>query len=372
MTLRTVLRRTAATIAAGVVLTVSGLSIAYWMSDNDCAERRAAVPQHPMQAVVYCDYGDPGVLLIEDLETPVPGPGQVLVRVRAASVNPLESHYMRGEPYLMRLDGGLRKPSEIRLGVDFAGTVAAVGTGVDAFKTGDEVFGGRTGALAGYVVVSARSIVAKPATVSFVQAGAVAVAGVTALQAVRDTGGVHAGQEVLINGASGGVGTFAVQVAKALGATVTGVSSTRNVELVRSLGADRTIDYTREDYTRGPARFDVIVDMVGNHSVPANRRALRPGGTYVMVGGPSGRWVAPLDRVVHMLVLSPFIDETMSMMLSRLNQADLTVLRDYMQAGRVVPVIDREFPLAQVADAMRYLETGRARGKVVITIGGDG
>jgi NADPH:quinone reductase-like Zn-dependent oxidoreductase len=228
-------------LAALLFLGLATFAVAYWRSDNDCVATRAATPPHPMRAVVYCDYGGPDVLAIDDLERPAPGPGQVLVRVKAASVNPLESHYMRGEPYLMRLQEGLRKPKTIQLGVDFAGVVEAVGAEVQNFKPGDEVFGGRNGALAEFVVVAAaRNVVTKPANISFAQAAAVPVAAVTALQAVRDRGRVSAGQRVLVNGASGGVGTFAVQIAKTLGATVTGVSSGRNVELVRSLGADRT------------------------------------------------------------------------------------------------------------------------------------
>jgi NADPH:quinone reductase-like Zn-dependent oxidoreductase len=355
-------------LAVVVLLGVAAFAVAYWRSDNDCTARRAAVPRDPMRAVVYCDYGAPDVLAVDDLEKPAPGPGQVLVQVKAASVNPLESHYMRGEPYFLRLQEGLRKPRNIQLGVDFAGTVAAVGSEVSTFKVGDEVFGGRNGALAEYLVVAARNVVAKPANVSFAQAAAVPVAAVTALQAVRDRGHVASGQRVLINGASGGVGTFAVQIAKTLGATVTGVSSARNVELVRSLGADRTIDYTSENYTLGAERYDVIVDMIGNHSPRANRRVLTPTGTYVMVGGPTGRWFRPADRLLEMALLSPFVDQRMGMFIAQLNGADLTTRRDLMQSGQVTPVIDREFPMDQIAEAMRYLETGRARGKVVVTM----
>jgi NADPH:quinone reductase-like Zn-dependent oxidoreductase len=369
MRLRSVVRWTARAFAVVVVLGLAAFAVAYWRSDNDCAAVRAAVPEHAMRAVVYCDYGAPDVLAVDEVEKPAPGSGQLLVRVQAASVNPLESHFMRGEPYLMRLGNGLRKPAAIRLGVDFAGTVEAVGSEVTAFKPGDAVFGGRNGALAEYVVVSARSVVAKPANISFAQAAAVPVAALTALQAVRDRGRVRAGQQVLVNGASGGVGTFTVQIAKSFGATVTGVSSTRNVELVRSLGADRTIDYTREDYTQGTARYDVIVDMVGNHSVLANRRVLQPTGIYVMVGGPSGRWIAPLDRVVRMAVVNPFVSQELGFFISAMKAADLATLRDLMQAGTVTPVIDREYPLHEIAEAIRHLETGRARGKIVVTFG---
>ena len=309
MSLRAVGRWLARGLAVVIVLGLAGFALAYWRSDNDCAAQRAAVPQHPMRAVVYCDYGAPDVLAVDELEKPVPGPGQVLVRVRAASVNPLESHYMRGEPYFMRLDGGLRRPANIRLGVDFAGTVEAVGADVTTFKTGDEVFGGRTGALAEYIVVAARER-GRQARQCQLRAGRHRVGrGADGAPGGARQGTRRPGQRVLINGASGGVGTFAVQIAKSLGATVTGVSSTRNVELVRSLGADHAIDYTREDYTQRRGRYDVIVDMVGNHSVLANRRVLTPQGIYVMVGGPNGRWLAPLDRVIQMLVVDPFVSQ---------------------------------------------------------------
>lgn len=369
MKLRTVLRWTARAISVVLALTVGGLFLAYWISDNDCAEVSAAIPAHPMTAVVYCDYGAPDVLTLEEVETPSPGDRQVLVKVRAAAVNPLDMHYMRGTPYIMRLDSGLRKPTNIRLGVDFAGTVEAVGPNVSRFKPGDEVFGGRTEALAEYVVAAERLVVLKPRNVTFEQAAAVPVAALTALQAVRDKGRVRPGHKVLINGASGGVGTFAVQIAKSLAAHVSGVSSTRNVELVRSLGADEAIDYSKEDYTQGAHRYDVIIDMVGNHSLLDNRRVLTPQGIYVMVGGPEGRWIAPLDRVARMVVLSPFVDQQFGMMLSELNSADLTTLGDLIQAGTVTPVIDRRYGLTEVPEAIRYLETGRARGKVVITVG---
>ena len=371
MTLRTLLRRTTIVVAAAFLLAVAALGVAYWRSDNDCAAQLAAVATDPMKAVLFCDYGAPDVLTIHEVDKPTPGDGQVLVRVRAAGINPVELHAMRGEPYPMRLDSGLRRPVSLRLGVDFAGTVVTVGPNVTRLAPGAAVFGGRNGALAEYVVVNERSVVEKPENLTFEQAAAVPVAGVTALQAVRDKGRVQPGQAVLINGASGGVGTFAVQIAKALGAVVTGVSSTRNVELVRSLGADRTIDYTAEDYTQTPAQYDVVIDMVGNHSLLANRRALRPNGIYVMVGGPSGRWLAPLDRVIGMYLLSPFVRQELGFFIARLNGGDLATLRDLMQRGAVTPVIDRRYPLSDIREAIAYLETGRARGKVVVAIAGD-
>ncbi|MEX2285147.1 MAG: NAD(P)-dependent alcohol dehydrogenase [Gemmatimonadota bacterium] len=322
-----------------------------------------------MKAVVYCDYGSPDGLEIEAVEKPVPGDSQVLVRVRAAAVNPLDWHYMRGTPMIARLDMGLRRPKNLRLGVDFAGVVESVGKSVTQFKPGDEVFGGRTGALAEYVTVrEAGGLVHKPANLTFEQAAAVPVAGITALQGLRDIGGIQPGQKVLINGASGGVGTFAVQIAKSFGANVTGVSSTRNVELVRSIGADHVIDYTREDVTRGAQRYDLILDNVGNHSLSDLRRVLEPAGKYVMVGGPSGRWLDPLPRVLRMLLLSKFVSQDLRFFISNLDQKDLTILGDLMATGKVTPVIDRQYTLSESREAIRYLETGRARGKVVITV----
>jgi NADPH:quinone reductase-like Zn-dependent oxidoreductase len=326
-----------------------------------------------MKAIVYHNYGSPDVLRLEEIEKPVPNDNQLLVRVRAASVNPLDWHYMEGTPYFIRLlDSGLLKPKEPRLGVDYAGTVEAVGKNVTQFKPGDEVFGGRTGALAEYVcVLEERAVVLKPASVTFEQAASVPIAGITALQALRDKGKVQPGQTVLINGASGGVGTFAVQIAKSFGADVTGVCSTRNVDLVRSIGADRVIDYTKEDFTKSGQRYDVILDNVGNHSLLECRRALNPKGKYVLIGG-GGRndqgLLGPLVNPIKALVLSPFVSQEMGMVLAELNKKDLAILGDLMQAGKVKPVIDRTYTLSQLPDAMRYLEEGHARGKVVITV----
>ncbi|MGZ5396778.1 MAG: NAD(P)-dependent alcohol dehydrogenase [Mycobacterium sp.] len=368
--LRRVLRWSAVAISLVLVLAVLALLIAYRMSDNDCAAKAAAVPTHPMKAIVYCDYGPPDVLKLENIEKPIPGDDQVLVRVRAASVNPLDHHYMRGTPYVMRMGTGLRKPKITRLGVDFAGTVEAIGRNVTQFKPGDEVFGGRTGAFAQYVSVSeGRALVMKPENMTFEQAASVPIAAITALQALRDKGKVQPGQKVLINGASGGVGTFAVQIGKSFGAHVTGVCSTRNVDLVRSLGADEVIDYTRQDFTRSGQRYDVIVDMVGNHPFLAYRRVLNPKGIYVLVGGPKGRWIAPLDRFIKAGLLSPFVSQEFVTLMANLNREDLTILRDLMRTGKVTPVVDRRYRLSEASEAIRYLETGRARGKVVIAVG---
>jgi len=325
-----------------------------------------------MKAIVYCDYGLPN-LKLQEIEKPAPADDQLLVKVRAASVNPLDWHFIEGTPYIMRALGvGLRKPADTRLGVDFAGTVEVVGKNVTQFKPGDEVFGGRTGAFAEYVCVrEARAVALKPANITFEQAASVPIAGITALQGLRDKGKVQSGQKVLINGASGGVGTFAVQIAKSYGAEVTGVCSTRNLDMVRSLGADHVIDYTKEDFAKGTERYDVILDNVPNHSLSECRRILTPKGKYVMIGGGGpneGRLIGPFGRVIHTLLLSPFISQKMGMMLAELNQKDLTILADMMQAGTVKPVIDRTYPLSQIADAIRYLEQGHARGKVIISV----
>jgi NADPH:quinone reductase-like Zn-dependent oxidoreductase len=369
MKLGRIARRSAGVIF--VALVVAALA-AYWASDNACVDGGIAVPHNPMKAVVYCDYGSADVLRLADIEKPAPDDDQLLVKVHAAALNPLDWHFIRGTPYLMRLQTGLRKPKAIQLGVDFAGTVEAVGRNVTQFKTGDGVFGGRTGALAQYLCVRAdRAVVLKPANLTFEQAAAVPIAAMTALQGLRDKGQVRPGQRVLINGASGGVGTFAVQLAKSFGADVTGVCSTRNLDMVRSLGADRVIDYTREDFTRLGPTYDLILDNVGNRSLAEFRRVLGPQGKYVMIGGGGpndGRWIGALGRPVLALAQSPFISQDMGMMLAELNKSDLVLLGDLMQAGKVTPVIDRRYPLSEVPAAIRYLEEGHARGKVVIDV----
>jgi NADPH:quinone reductase-like Zn-dependent oxidoreductase len=363
-----VLKRVAWWSAGAISLALLALLIAWWRSSNTCSDRGAAPQGNLMKAIVYCDYGSPDVLRLENIEKPAPADDQILVRVRAASVNPLDWHYIRGTPYVMRMEAGLRKPKVIRLGVDFAGTVEAVGRSVKQFRPGDDVFGARTGAFAEYVSVREDRAVLKPANLTFEQAASVPVAAVTALQGLRDKGRVQPGQKVLINGASGGVGTFAVQIAKSFGAEVTGVCSTRNVAMVRSIGADHVIDYTKEDFTEGAQRYDLILDNVGNRSLLENRRVLKPKGKYIMVGGPSGRWIDPLPRALDAFLLSRFVSQDMTMFLAELNKEDLTILRDLMQAGKVTPVIDRRYPLSEVPEAIRYLEAGHARGKVVVTV----
>jgi NADPH:quinone reductase-like Zn-dependent oxidoreductase len=322
-----------------------------------------------MKAIVYRQYGSPDVLRLEEVERPVPADDRVLVRVRAASVNPLDWHFMRGTPYLVRLDLGLLRPTFQRLGVDMAGVVEAVGRNVTRFKPGDEVFGQRSGAFAEYVSARERSLVLKPSNLTFEEAASVPVAAVTALQGLRDKGKLQPGQKVLINGASGGVGTFAVQIAKSIGAQVTGVCSTRNLELVRSLGADRVIDYTREDFTQGSERYDVILDMVGSHSLSDTRHALTPKGTLVVVGSTDiGRWLGPLVGLLRAVVLSRFGSQGIAPMLAQINPEDLTIVANLMQAGKVRAVIDRRYQLGETAEAVRYVEGGHARGKVVVSM----
>lgn len=326
-----------------------------------------ATGEGQMKAIQYRCYGSPDVLTLEDVDKPSPTDTEVLVRIKAASVNPLDWHYMRGSPYFMRLSSGIGAPDDIRLGVDFAGTVEAVGDGVTNFEVGDDVFGARTGAFAEYVLVPQdRGITRMPEGVTFEQAASLPIAAITALQALRDKGGLQAGQKVLINGASGGVGTFAVQIAKAMGAEVHGVCSTRNVELVRSLGADRVWDYKKEDYTEGGEVYDLIVDMVGNHSLSKNRGVIAANGRLVMVGGPSGNWIGPLKRPIAAMVSAPFVDQELILLLAKLNAEDLTELARLVQSGDVVPVIDRIFSLEEVPAAISYSEEGRARGKILI------
>ena len=320
-----------------------------------------------MKAIRARCYGSPDVLTFEDVEKPVPGPDEVLVRVKAAGVNPLDYHFMRGSPYILRLMGGIGAPEDPRAGVDFAGVVEAVGNEVTKFVPGDEVFGGANGAYAEYVTIGeSRAIVKKPDNVSFEQAAGVAIAGITALQALEDKGGLEAGQDVLINGASGGVGTFAVQIAKAKGANVSGVCSTRNVAMVKSIGADRVFDYKKDNYAEAGARYDLIVDMVGNHSLLENRDALNPEGHFVIVGGAKGDWLGPLVAPIKAMMLSQFVDQKFVMLLAQMKKEDLAFLGDLMQAGKVTPVIDRRYRLGEVPEAIRYSEEGHARGKIVI------
>ena len=321
-----------------------------------------------MNAIVRDRFGSPDVLELQEIEKPELTEDGVLVRVRAASVNRGDWYAVTGTPWVGRVQMGLRKPKERVLGADFAGTVEAVGNEVTEFRPGDEVFGARTGALAEYV--NARKIVVrKPANVTFEQAAAVPVAGITALQGLRDKGQIQPGQHVLINGASGGVGTFAVQIAKALGAEVTGVCSTRNVELVRSLGADHVIDYTSEDFTRSERRYDLMLDVAGGRSWSECRRVLNPQATLVIVGAPKGnRLIGPLSHIAKVRLASSRSSQKVVFFIAKLNKPDLEVLRDLLEAAKLTPVVDRQYELSATADAFRYMGEGHCRAKVVITV----
>ena len=319
-----------------------------------------------MKAIVYTHYGPPDVLKLEEVEKPAPQDNEVLVKVHAASVNAADWHILRGKPFLVRLMGfGLLKPKNKILGGDIAGRVEAVGRNVKQFQPGDEVFGNIRGGFAEYVCAREDALVLKPANLSFEEAAAIPIAAVTALQGLRDKGQIQPGQKVLINGASGGVGTFAVQIAKSFGAEVTGVSSTRNVDMVRSIGADQVIDYTQEDFTQNGQRYDLILAANGYHWISDYKRALSPKGMYVMTGGS-------MAQMFQAMLLGPLISMTgskkMGNLMAKLNQKDLVFMQDLLEAGKVVPVIERSYPLGETAEAIRYLEEGHARGKVVITV----
>jgi NADPH:quinone reductase-like Zn-dependent oxidoreductase len=318
-------------------------------------------------------YGPPGVLGLTEVEKPIPKADEVLVKVRAASVNPADWHLLRGEPYIARLQLGLRKPKVRILGCDVAGQVEAVGKNVTMFQPGDGVFGSPFmhgfGAFAEYVCVSEDLVASKPANLSFEQAATVPLAASTALQGLRDLGRIEPGYKVLIVGASGGVGTFAVQIAKSLDAEVTGVCSTRNVDMVRSLGADYVIDYTQQDFTQSGQRYDLIFQLAGTRSPSDCSRALTPRGTLVLSSGESdGRWIGPVDRVMKALMLSPFVSQKMVSFTVKPNKEDLQFLKQLIDAGNLMPVIDRTYSLGETPEAIRYLENGHSRGKVVITV----
>jgi NADPH:quinone reductase-like Zn-dependent oxidoreductase len=359
----------------GVILIILALGVgalALTLSHDSACGSAPPLPDgaQRMKAAVYRCYGSPDVVKVEEIAKPTPNDNQVLIKVHAASVNPLDWHTMTGKPYIMRMDEGVGAPKNPQLGVDFAGTVEAVGSHVTRFHPGDEVLGGRNGAFAEYIVMREKGpVVLKPASVSFEQAAAVPIAALTALQALRNEGNIQAGQKVLINGASGGVGTFAVQIAKSFGADVTGVCSTRNVDMVRALGADHVVDYTKEDFTQGTQRYDLIFDTVGNHSMSDYRRVMNPKAVFVIVGAPSDDpWLAPLTTMLKAPMIELFVSQKFGMMMADLNQKDLTTITELMQAGKVTSVIDRRYPLTQVPEAIRYLEAGHARGKVVIDV----
>ena len=318
-----------------------------------------------MKAAVFHSYGM-NVLKIEDVEKPGPMDNEVLVKVHATSVNPAEWYGMTGL-FLARLGNGLFRPKDKRLGADFSGIVEAVGKEVTDFKAGDAVFGGRSGAFAEYICVQ-KGIAHKPANVTFEQAGTVGIAGLTALQGLRDHGKLQPGQKVLINGAAGGVGTFAVQIAKALGAEVTAVCSTRNVDLIRSLGADQVIDYTKEDFTRSRQRYDLLLDIAGTRSWSEYRRVLAPRAIVVVIGGPKGKVIGPLKHIIGMRIASFRASQKVIFFVANFNREDLCVLRELMESGKVKPIIDRTYPLNKINEAMSYLGTGHARAKIVVTI----
>src|SRR5438132_4021759 len=358
------------TLAVILLALIALVFIAYWTSTNDC-KRYAAVPTNPMKAIIKCEYGVEN-LKVQEIEKPVPADDQLLVRVRAVSVNPLDGQFTRGMLIARVMDGGLRKPKDTTLGVDYAGTVEAVGKSVTNFKSGDEVFGGKTGAFAQYICVRAeRAVALKPSNITFEQAAAVPVAGITALQGLRDTGKIQSEQKVLVNGASGGVGTFAVQIAKSYGAEVTGVCSTHNVDLVKSIGADHVIDYTKEDFTK-TGQYDMIYDLVGNHSFSERRQILTPNGICVLAGiGGAGFHPESWGRILgnfKTAFQSKFTSQKFVTYIAKLTKDDLNVLRDFMQAGKLSPVIDRTYKISETQAAVRYLEEGHARGKVVITL----
>jgi len=322
-----------------------------------------------MRAVVYTEYGPPDVVQVKDVVAPAPRADEVRISVRAASVNPIDWHFMRGMPYFVRIPIGVRKPSDTRLGVDVAGEIDTVGSEVLDFKRGDQVFGTCRGAFAESVCASPAAIRLKPRNLTFAQAASVPLAAVTALQGLRAAGPLQRGQQVLINGAAGGVGTFGVQIAKSFGTQVTGVCSTRNVDLVRSIGADRVVDYTREDFTARGNCYDVILDCVGNRGISECRRVLAASGAYVGVGAPTGAWmIGPLVRIAAARLTARFSRQRVVAILAKSNKEDLATISDLIESGRVTPVVDKQYALEEVSAAIRYLETVHARGKVVIAV----
>jgi NADPH:quinone reductase-like Zn-dependent oxidoreductase len=365
--LKRLLKWTGIVILIAVLVGGTYLFVAYWTSPNDC-ESKAGVVTNPMKAIRKCEYGS---VTLQTVEKPAPTDDQVLIKVRAASLNAADGHLLRGS-FVMRPVTGMRRPKDSRFGIDCAGTVEAVGKNITQFKPGDEVFGAANGSIAEYVCAPERTLVIKPNKVTFEQAGSVAVAGLTAMQGLRNQGNIQPGQKVLINGASGGVGTFAVQIAKALGAEVTAVCSPRNLEQARAIGADHVIDYTKEDFTAGDQRYDLIFDNVGNHTIAERRRVLTPTGTCVLAGmGSAGKHEGQWSRLAGNLksfFVSPFISQKFKLFIAKVLKTDLVVLRDLMQEGKLTPVIDREYPMSKTAEALDYLEEGHAHGKIVVTI----
>jgi NADPH:quinone reductase-like Zn-dependent oxidoreductase len=355
-----------------LLLAAIGTAVLLWARAPLAQPPNPAAPPR-MKAIVHYDYGGPDVLRLVEVDKPVCDDDQMLIRVRAVSLNPLDWHYMRGAPYFLRAaESAPLEPEDVRLGVDFAGEVVAVGKNVAAARPGDSVFGAHFGSLAEYVCSSEKSLAPKPAAITFEEAAAIPVAGMTALQGLRDKGRLEPGQKVLINGASGGVGTYAVQIAKSLGANVTAVCSTRNIGLVQSLGADHVVDYTREDFTDGGRQYDLILDMVGTHSLFDYRRAMTPSGRLVVVGSiDKGRWLGPLAGAIRAVIFSRVVSQQFLFFISHTNREDLTFLGDLIEAGKLRSVIDKRYSLGRVPEAMQYLEAGHARGKVIITLNDD-
>jgi NADPH:quinone reductase-like Zn-dependent oxidoreductase len=321
-----------------------------------------------MKAITRTTYGSAESLTFDEVPMPEVMDSDVLVKVEASSVNPLDWHFVRGEPYLLRMNAGFRRPKNPELGVDVAGTVTAVGANVTRFEIGDDVFGLARGAFAEYAAADEKRLASKPDALTFESAASLPCAGITALIAVRDKGGVRSGMSVLVNGASGGVGSYAVQIAKSLGAEVTGVCSTRNVELVKSIGADEVIDYSRDDFARQRRRYDVVVDTIGNRSLRDLRRALKPRGTLVVAGGGSGKWFRPMALLLKAVVVGPFVRQQLRYFMAVVTAEDLETLSTLVTSGDVVPLIDRTYSLSETPAALGYLEQGHARGKVIITV----
>lgn len=362
------------TLSVLAVLAVGIAALAYTVSyETPCGPAPAITGGvASMKAAVRRCYGPPDVIEFQDVAKPVPADDQLLVRVHAASINPADWHEVRGEPYLMRMMAGFGAPKDASIGTDFSGTVEAVGKNVTKWKPGDAIFGGGPGTLAEYIVVKEQgSRVPKPANLSFEDAGGVYIAALTAYQALKERGDIQPGDKVLINGASGGVGTFAVQIAKAMGAEVTGVCSTRNVELVRSLGADHVIDYKKEDFTESSERYDVVMDNVATRGLLEMRRVLKPGGKHIIIGGggpETDPWIGALWAPIKGQVISWFVDEDIRFFLSHASQEDLAAVAGLLESGKIRTVVDRRYPLAEAQEAFRYLESGRARGKVIIDV----
>ena len=354
---------------AVLLILFAWFEFAYWASTNDCG-RDVPSGAERMKAIRYCEYGTPDVLRVEEVAKPVPKENELLVKVRAASLNFIDAGLVRG-PLVGRLLFGLRKPKFTGFGLDFAGVVEVTGKDVIEFKAGDEVFGEKRGSVAEYVCVRKDRVAAKPSNITFEQAGGVSHAGLTALQGLR-TGKIQAGQKVLINGASGGVGTFALQIAKAFDTEVTAVVSTHNVETARTLGADHVIDYTKEDFTKGEERYDLLFDNVTNHSMSERRRILKPDGLCVLAGiggaGPNQGQMGRIARGLGVALWSQFTDHKFVRYITKINGADIKFLADLMAEGKVTPFVEKTYPMAETPEALRYFGQGHARGKIVITV----